>query len=109
MQLNKGFNESGLDDFGQSRMNRAGTGDKIDTPLTQPRSQDVPMTNDFDRKAIAKSLRTMRAKHGADSDIGHRCSNLIEQLKHYPTLPAENRLIMRKSIAKSVEELAERV
>jgi len=66
----------------------------------------LTMTNDFDRKAIAKSLRAMRAKHGADSDIGHRCSNLIEQLKHYPTLPAENRLIMRKSIAKSVEELA---
>ena len=64
------------------------------------------MTNDFDRKAIAKSLRAMRSKHGADSAIGHRCSNLIEQLKHYPTLPMENRTIMEKSIAKSVEELA---
>lgn len=30
-------------------------------------------------KAIRKQLDAMRAKHGAGTAIGHRCSNLIEQ------------------------------
>ena len=64
------------------------------------------MTNDFDLKAIRKQLTSLRTRHGADSPVGHRCSNLIEQLKNYPTLPMEQRLALRKNIAKSVADLA---
>ena len=42
MQQNKDFDETGPDDSGQSGMNMAGTGEKIDAPLTRPRSLDVP-------------------------------------------------------------------
>ena len=64
------------------------------------------MTNDFDLKAIRKQLTALRTRHGADSPVGHRCSNLIEQLKNYPTLPMEQRTALRNNIAKSVADLA---
>jgi hypothetical protein len=43
------------------------------------------MVNDFDPKIIRKQLDAMRRKHSADSPIGSRCSNLIEQLGAVPT------------------------
>ncbi len=39
------------------------------------------MTNDFDISKARSDLMDLRARHGADSAIGHRCSNLIEQLQ----------------------------
>lgn len=73
------------------------------------------MTNDFDLPTIRKQLDAMRAKHGADSPIGHRYSNLIEQLKSYqratgldgdPFMTSDQRVALEKNITKSVADLA---
>lgn len=47
------------------------------------------MTNDFDPKTIRKQLNALRIKHGDDTPIGHRCSNLIEQFDNLPPGPDE--------------------
>lgn len=47
----------------------------IDAGLTQPRSG-------FDLETTRRDLIAMRLKHGADSKIGMRCSNVIEQLQN---------------------------
>lgn len=40
--INQGKIEMSVQDHVSSSMNESGTGEKIDTPLTQPRSPDVP-------------------------------------------------------------------
>lgn len=64
------------------------------------------MTNDFDLANARKQLDALRAKHGADTPIGHRCSNLIEQLKNHETATPSLRQDLEKFIAKSVADLA---
>ncbi len=44
----------------------------IDTGLTQARS-----------RAVRHDLIAIRAEHGHDSPIGHRCSNVLEQLENF--------------------------
>ena len=57
--------------------------------------------------AVRKRLSTLRTRHGADSPVGHRCSNLIEQLKNYETeTDPEAREQLKKNIAKSIAGLA---
>lgn len=38
--------------------------------------------SDLDETTIRTSLLKMRKQHGPDSKIGHRCSNLLEQLEN---------------------------
>lgn len=64
------------------------------------------MTNDFDPKTIRKHLDALRAKFGADTAAGHRCSKLIEQLKNLDGATGEQRKNLEKSISQSVAELA---
>lgn len=64
------------------------------------------MTNDFDPKTIRKSLDALRAKHGADTPVGHRCSNLIEMLKNLDGATGQRRKDLEKNIADSVADLA---
>jgi hypothetical protein len=64
------------------------------------------MTNDFDLETIRAQLDALRAKHGADTPIGHRCSNLIEQLKNYEAATPDLRRDLEKFISRSVAELA---
>lgn len=64
------------------------------------------MTNDFDLSAIRKQLDALRVKHGASSAIGHRCSNLIEQMKNYQDATGDQRKGLEKRIAKSAADLA---
>jgi hypothetical protein len=64
------------------------------------------MTNDFEIKTVRKQLNALRTKHGAQSEVGSRCSTLIEQLKHYATYSGEARVKMEKKIAQTVAELA---
>ena len=40
------------------------------------------MTNSFDMENTRRDLIALRVKHGADSAIGHRCSNIAEMLKN---------------------------
>lgn len=64
------------------------------------------MTNDFDLPTIRKQLDALRTRHGADSPIGHRCSNLVEQLDSHKYATGERRKDLEKNIAKSVADLA---
>jgi hypothetical protein len=63
------------------------------------------MTNDFDIKAARKQLDALRAKHGADTPIGHRCSNLLEQLKNLDGATGQQRKDLEKFIAQQMADL----
>lgn len=77
-----------VQDGAVSCMNGSGTCEKIDTPLTQGRSGSDPI--DTRRHLIA-----LRVKYGADTPIGHRCSNLVEMLGNpYPPV-----VMIRKQMA----------
>ncbi len=57
---------------------------------------------------LRRDLIAMRGKHGADSAIGHRCSNLIGQLQAYQTAVAPAlRRDLRSLIKRSMAELDE--
>lgn len=73
-------------DSASGRMNDSGTSGSIDTGLTQACSPDV-------LNRTIRDLIVMRAAHGADSPIGHRCSNLVELIQT-PNPPAD--LIQRQ-------------
>ncbi len=53
-----------------SGVNGSGTYLKSGTPLTRDGSRDV-----------RRGLIALRVKYGADTAIGHRCSNIVELLK----------------------------
>jgi hypothetical protein len=58
------------------------------------------------RKQIQKQLDALRLQHGANTPIGHRCSNLIGQLENYETATGDQRKDLQKFISKSVADLA---
>lgn len=66
-------------DRAASSVNGTGTNRKIDTPLTQPCSPDV-------LSRTRRDLIVMRDAHGADTAVGHRCSNVVELIQ-VPELP----------------------
>lgn len=66
-------------DRAASTVNTIGTCQEIDTLLTQPGSRTV-------LEQTRRDLIVMREAHGADSAIGHRCSNIVELLQ-MPELP----------------------
>jgi hypothetical protein len=59
----------------------------------------------FDVENSRRHLIALRVKYGADSPKGHRCSNLIEQIKAMEGAEGEQRANLQKSIRKSIEEL----
>lgn len=67
-----------LQDDATSSVNDSGTCQKIDTPLTQDGSRDVPT-----------GLVQLRRRHGYDTPIGHRCSNILEMLDAGTAKPAD--------------------
>lgn len=60
----------------------------------------------FDYENTRRDLIGKRTAAGADTPIGHRCSNLIEQLDNYRTAEGEQRANLAKSIQRTVAELA---
>lgn len=52
-----------------------------------------------------RDLDRMRAKHGADSPIGHRCSSLIEILQNLPDATGDARVQLEKSLGRAIAEL----
>jgi hypothetical protein len=66
-------------DHAASTVNTIGTCQEIDTPLTQPGSRTV-------LEQTRRDLIVMREAYGADSPVGHRCSNIVELLQ-MPELP----------------------
>lgn len=66
-------------------------------------SQDIDLTHESTRR----NLIAMRAKFGADTAPGRRCSNLVEQMDHYRTATGEQKEHLGKSIKLQMKELAE--
>lgn len=54
----------------------------------------------IDLKQIRRDLFALRKKHGADSAIGHRCSNVLEQLEN---LAKETDRDARRRLAAKIE------
>lgn len=86
-------------DDASSGMNDSGTGSESGTKLTQERSG-------FDLENARRDLIAKRNAAGADTEIGHRCSNLIEQLENYRTAEGDQRANLAKSIERTLKELA---
>lgn len=63
------------------------------------------MTNDFDIKKARSDLMEIRTKHGHDSPMGHRASNLIEQLGNLDGATGDQRANLLKSISRSLSEI----
>jgi hypothetical protein len=60
----------------------------------------------FDVEDARRKLTAMRAKLGADTPAGHRCSNLIEQLENHRTATGEQKDNLEKAIKIQMAELA---
>lgn len=60
---------------------------------------------DFDLEKTRRELIAMRVKHGAETPVGHRISNLIEQCENLRTAEGEQRANLIRSIDKSVAEI----
>ncbi len=60
----------------------------------------------LDFENTRRDLIAKRTAAGANTPIGHRCSNLIEQIDAYRTAEGEQRTNLAKSIKLSLTELA---
>jgi hypothetical protein len=60
---------------------------------------------DFDLENTRRELIAMRVKHGAETPVGHRISNLIEQCENLRTAEGEQRAHLIKSIDRSMTEI----
>jgi hypothetical protein len=86
---------------GQFLENDAGTCALRDTQGTQPRSADVHAIT-----AMRADLLDMSKRHGPDTAIGHRCTNMVEQLNAYGRLRDEGvRARLEKSIRRQWADL----
>jgi hypothetical protein len=68
-----------LQDHAEPSTNEMGTVSNIDVGLTHVSSRDV-------LEKTRRDLIVMREAYGADSAVGHRCSNIVELLQ-MPELP----------------------
>jgi len=60
---------------------------------------------DFDLEKTRRDLIATRAKHGADTAIGHRCSNLLGMLDNMKTATGDQRAGLAKNIADQMADL----
>lgn len=87
--------------FTQTHENNTETSASVGAELTQPSS---PTVLAFDPEATRRFLMAERVLAGAKSPMGHRCSNLIEQIKSYQSAPAAAQAsyleaLIRRSVA----------
>lgn len=83
--INKGKIRMTLQDKAASSVKETGTDGKIDTPLTQECSPDVPYRSREQRAADERQRLTgIRNQHEATSAVGHACSNLMEMKDALP-------------------------
>lgn len=59
----------------------------------------------FDFENTRRDLIAKRTAAGADTPIGHRCSNLIEMLENYRTAKGEQKAALAKNIERTLAEL----
>lgn len=59
----------------------------------------------FEMEDIRRKLIALRVQYGANTPVGHRCSNLIEQIQAFDKA-GDERLALAKSIDRTMRELA---
>lgn len=59
----------------------------------------------FDLENTRRKLIAMRVEHGADTPLGHRISNLIEQIENLKDAEGVQRENLIKSIDKSMADI----
>jgi hypothetical protein len=64
------------------------------------------MTNDFDIQKARGDLKALRDKYGANTPIGHRCSNLMEMLENIEGATGDQRRELERSIGRQLADLA---
>ncbi len=75
--------------------NKVGGISETDTPLTQPRSG-------FDLEDTRRQLIALRVKHGANSPIGHRCSNIVELIQSADSATGDTHMHCIRNIQKQM-------
>jgi len=61
---------------------------------------------DLELEPTRRDLIAMRVRHGADSPVGHRCSNLIGQLESLQDATSKDqRRALERAIEKSMADL----
>lgn len=50
-------------------------------------------------------LTKIRKARGADTPIGHRCSNILEQLEHWAAASGEHKIALGKKIELQMSEI----
>jgi len=60
---------------------------------------------DFELEKTRRDLIAMRSKHGAETAIGHRCSNLLGMLDSMKTATGDRRAELAKNIADQMADL----
>ena len=60
----------------------------------------------FDFENTRRDLIAKRQAAGANTPVGHRCSNLIEMLDNYRTAEGEQKAALAESIERTMAELA---
>jgi len=58
-----------------------------------------------DLEITRRELLALRTKHGAETAIGHRCSNLIEMLDSMKTATGDRRAELAKNITDQMADL----
>jgi hypothetical protein len=59
----------------------------------------------FDLENTRRELIAMRLKHGAETPVGHRISNLIEQCENLRSATGEQRTRLIDNIEKSMTDI----
>jgi len=60
---------------------------------------------DFELEKTRRDLIALRTKHGAETPIGHRCSNLIGMLDSMKTATGDQRAGLAKNISDQMADM----
>lgn len=82
----------------QTYANDSATSSPANTGLAQPSSRDV-------LEQTRRDLIAIREAHGADSPIGHRCSNVVELIQELEGATGEQREAVMANIEKQAADL----
>jgi len=80
--------------------------------VNEPRNDGGSVTVALPDKALAAARRELirlRRRHGAKSPIGHRCSNLVEQMLSLESGGPAQQAALKRLIPQAMKELAELV
>lgn len=107
-EISDGLAENDLADSCEIVVNDAGAVRQSGTGLTQRRSGSDLVPSAFDLWAARRFIIAERLLAGADTPLGHRCSNMVEMIENYQTADSPFQVSnIKRSLIKTVQEIAE--